>query len=269
MNPFHAIILGIVQGIAEFLPISSSGHLIVTQRILDIKIEDEFLFTFDIVVHLGSLLAILIVFWADIWKLIKNPFCKMTVLLIIGTIPAVFAGVFLQDIMVDNLRSGIWLAAAFTLTGFLMMLADSFPPGTKEESEITYLDALFVGVCQALALPPGISRSGTTITGALSRKIKREAAARYSFLLAIIAIGGAGTLDGVKFIRGNSAALNEIGAAPMIIGFFTSLIVGYFSIRLLLQLIKVCKLKYFAFYLWGLAGLITLDYFIIKIFFVV
>jgi len=263
MNIFEAIILGIVQGIAEFLPISSSGHLIVTQKILNINIDDAYLFTFDIVVHLGSLVAIMIIFRADIWKLIKNPFCKMTALLIIGTVPAVFAGVFFRDAIV-NLRSGIWLAAAFTLTGVLMMAADKFPPGTKEEKDISYLDALFVGICQALALPPGISRSGTTITGALSRKINREAAARYSFLLAIIAIAGAGALDGMKFLRGNAAALHEIGAAALIIGFFTSFAVGFFSIKLLLQLIKACKLKYFAFYLWALAGIIAIDYFVLK-----
>jgi len=267
MSILEAIILGIIQGIAEFLPISSSGHLIVAQNILNIEIEEAYLFTFDIVVHLGSLVAIFIVFWADIWKLIKNPFCKMTLLLIIGTVPAVFAGVFFQDAIVSHLRNGIWLAAAFTVTGFLMMLADSFPQGTKDERDITWFDALIVGVCQALALPPGISRSGTTITGALSRGINREAAARYSFLLAIIAIAGAGALDGVKFIKGDAAAFNALGVAPVLIGFFTSLIVGYLSIRLLLQLIKACKLKYFAFYLWGLAGLIAVDCFVLKMVF--
>ncbi|MCL2047339.1 MAG: undecaprenyl-diphosphate phosphatase [Defluviitaleaceae bacterium] len=267
MNILEAIILGIVQGIAEFLPISSSGHLILMQNVLGISIDEAHLFTFDIVVHLGSLVAILVVFWSDIWKLIKNPFCKMTALLAIGTVPAVISGLFLQDIIVSYLRSGIWLAAAFTVTGFLMLLADSFPQGTKSEDDISYLDALFVGLCQALALPPGISRSGTTITGALSRKINREAAARYSFLLAIIAIGGAGLLDGIKFVRGGGAALETIGAVPLLIGFITSLVVGFLSIKLLLQLIKACKLKYFAYYLWVLAGIITVDYFILKIIF--
>jgi len=265
MTYLQALILGIVQGVAEFLPISSSGHLIVLQRVFGME---EPAMTFDIVVHIGSLVAIAIVFWRDIWELIKNPFSKMTGLLIVGTIPVVVAGFFLRNIMEDNFRTGLWLACAFTVTGVFLLLADKITDTPKEERDITYLDALVVGLFQALALPPGITRSGTTIMGALSRGINRAAAAKFSFMLAIIAIAGAGVLETFQVMR-SDYAFNEgtVGLMQMAIGFMASLVVGYFSIKLLLQLIKACKLRYFSYYVWGLAALILLDYVIVGRFF--
>jgi len=265
MSILHAIILGIVQGITEFLPISSSGHLIVLQRVFGIE---EPLFTFDIAVHIGSLVAILIVFWPDVWALIKKPFSKMTGLLIIGSIPAMILGFIFHQfgIIENNFRTGIWLAAAFTVTGFLLLFADRFTTGTKEERDITWLDALFVGLCQALAIPPGISRSGTTITGALVRGIKREAAAKFSFLLAMIAIAGGGLLEAVSVVRGSDSIVST-GLANIVVGMAASALVGYLAITLLLQLLKACKMKYFSFYLWGLAASIFVDWLIFNHFF--
>ena len=266
MNIWQAIILGIVQGVAEFLPISSSGHLVILHTVFGVDMEDPAFFTFDIVVHLGSLLAIVLVFWNDIWALIKKPFSKMTGLLIVGSIPVVVAALLFGNIIETYLRTGVWLAAAFIVTGFLLLFADRFTAGKKEERDITYVDALIVGCMQALALPPGISRSGTTITGALSRGINRETAARFSFMLAIIAIAGAGAREGLRVFTGGTSTAT-VTAAPMIIGFVTSLVVGYFSIKLLLELIKRCKLRYFSYYVWGLAGLILLDLVIVNQFF--
>jgi len=263
MNIFEAIILGIVQGITEFIPISSSGHLIVLQRVFGIE---EPLFTFDIAVHVGSLAAILIVFWPDVWALIKKPFSKMVGLLIVGSIPAVVVGFIFHQfgIMENNFRTGIWLAAAFTLTGFLLLFADRFTAGTKEERDITWFDALFVGICQALAIPPGISRSGTTITGALTRGINRDAAAKFSFMLAMIAIAGGGLLEAVGLARGSESTA---GFMNIVVGMAASALVGYLAIRLLLKLIKACKLRYFSFYLWGLAALIFVDWLVFNHFF--
>ena len=267
MNLIQAIILGLVQGIAEFLPISSSGHLVLLQHVFRLEIENAYLLTFDIVVHLGSLVAILIVFWPDIWALIKNPFQKMVGLLIIGTIPAVIVGLMFQDFIVNYLRSGLWLAVAFTVTGIILLIADRLPSGTKEKNDITWLDALFVGIAQAFAIPPGISRSGTTIAAALGRGINRQAAAKFSFLLAIIAIAGAGVLDTYELVLGDGAAIYAVGMGNMIVGFIVSAVVGYFSIRLLLKLIHACKLRYFSYYVWVLAALIFVDYLIVNRFF--
>ena len=271
MSVFEAFILGIVQGIAEFLPISSSGHLIVLQRLFGIE---EPHVTFDIFLHIGSLVAIVIVFWRDIWEIIKNPFGKMTWLLVVGSIPAVIGGLilYLTGMLENNFRSGLWLACAFAVTGVFLLIADKTTNTHKEERDITYKDALVVGLFQALALPPGISRSGTTIMGGLGRGINRAAAAKFSFMLAIIAIAGAGLLDLVASLRGSGyeerfADAAHIGIPQMLVGFTASLVVGYFSIRLLLELIRKCRLKYFSFYVWGLAALILVDTFIIGRFF--
>jgi len=263
MNIIQAIILGIVQGITEFLPISSSGHLIVLQRVFGME---EPALTFDIVVHLGTLVSIVAVFWSDIVSIIKKPFGKMTGLLIVGTIPAIIAGFLLRDAVETHFRTGIWLAAAFTVTGFLLILADRFTTGSKTERDITWFDALFIGCCQALAIPPGISRSGTTIAGALGRGLERKTAARFSFLLAIIAITGAGALEAWEVVQ-DGARAEAIGVMPLIFGFLAAALVGYLCIRLLLRLIEACKLKYFSFYLWGLAALILVDYVFINHFF--
>lgn len=300
MTTLQALILGIVQGIAEFLPISSSGHLIVLQRVFGIE---EPHVTFDIFLHVGSLVAIVIVFWKDILEILKNPLSKMTGLLIVGSIPAVVAGVIMytRGILENSFRSGLWLACAFIVTGVFLLLADKILDATKEaasqlpegsgsginsrcsggdwggaplrtEREMTYMDAIVIGFFQALALPPGISRSGTTIMGGLSRGLNRKTAAKFSFMLAIIAIAGAGLLDLVASLRGSGyderfADAAYIGAVPMIVGFVASVVVGYFSIRLLLELINKCKLKYFSFYVWGLAALVLVDYFIVNRFF--
>ena len=263
MTIFQGIILGIVQGIAEFLPISSSGHLVVLQRVFGIE---EPALTFDIIVHLGTLAAILAVFWQDIFALIKKPFSKMTGLLIIGTIPVVIVGFFLRDAVEGFLRGGAWLAAAFAVTGVLLVVADKFTKGHKEDKDITYVDALIIGITQALALPPGISRSGTTITGALARGLNRESAAKFSFMLAIIAIAGAGVLEVFLTVTGDGIT-DSVGVMPMIVGFIASAVVGYFSVKLLLKLIKACKLRYFSYYLWVLAALIFADFWFINRFF--
>ena len=263
MTTLQALILGIIQGVAEFLPISSSGHLVVLQRVFGMEAPA---LTFDVVLHVGSLLAIVLVFWHKIWELIKRPFCKMTGLLIVGTIPAVVVGFLFRDFIENYLRTGIWLAAAFTITGFLLLFADKFTNERKDEGEITCLDALVVGIAQAFALPPGISRSGTTIAAGLGRGIKRTAIAEYSFMLAIIAIAGAGFLELLQVIQGEVAP-GGVGFMPMAVGFVASFVVGYFSIKLLLKLIKACKLRYFSYYVWGLAGWILLDYFIVNMFF--
>jgi len=263
MTTLQAIILGAVQGIAEFLPISSSGHLIVLQRVFGME---EPAMTFDIIVHVGSLLAIIVVFWRDIFAILKNPLQKMTGLLIVGTIPVVVAGFLMRNVMETSFRSGLWLACAFAVTGLFLLLADKIPMGKKEERDVNYLDAIIIGFFQALALPPGISRSGTTIMGALTRGLTRETAAKFSFMLAIISIAGAGTLEAVEVVR-EGELTGTVGVPQLLIGFAVSAIVGYVAIRLLLKLINACKLRYFSFYVWGLAALILADYIIFNRFF--
>ncbi len=265
MNILQAVVLGIVQGIAEFLPISSSGHLVVLERVFGIS---QPVTTFDIVVHLGSLAAVVAVFWADIAALIRKPFCKMTGLLIAGTVPTVIMALFLKDALEGFFRGGLMLAFAFLITGALLIFADRVKEGKKGDGDITYIDALLIGCMQGVGIPPGISRSGATITGALARGLTRETAARFSFLLSIIAIVGAGALEAADLFK-DPAALSSAAAdvVPMIFGFVSSGLVGYLAIQWLLRLIKSCKLKYFACYVAGLAVLIAADTLFTRMFF--
>ncbi|MDR1663339.1 MAG: undecaprenyl-diphosphate phosphatase [Clostridiales bacterium] len=255
MNILQAVVMGIVQGLAEFLPVSSSGHLVVMQRVFGIEEPN---LTFDIVVHLGSLLAVIIVFWQDIAALLKKPLQKMTGLLVVGTVPAVAVAFLFKDQIERVFWNGLPLALAFTVTGVLLVLADKIPAGKKKE--ISYMDALVVGCMQAVGIPPGISRSGATISGALFRGLDRETAARFSFLLSIVAVAGAGALQ-AKDIFTEHVTVATADVLPMIFGFAASAMVGYLAIRLLLRLIKACKLKYFAYYVFALAAFILLDTF--------
>lgn len=263
MNILTAVILGIVQGIAEFLPISSSGHLVVLERVFGIN---EPTLTFDIVVHLGSLTAVIVVFWQDIWTLLRKPFQKMTGLLLVGTIPAVVVGFLFKSQIETLFRNSLLLAAAFVVTGVLLFIADQFKEGRKTEKDITYLDALLIGCMQAVGLPPGVSRSGATITGALTRGLTRETAARFSFLLSIIAITGAGVLQ-LKDIVQEHAVVASADILPLAFGFVASALVGYLAIRLLLRLINACKLRYFSYYVFALAALLVMDTLVTKVFF--
>ncbi|MCL2604595.1 MAG: undecaprenyl-diphosphate phosphatase [Defluviitaleaceae bacterium] len=272
MSVWQAIILGIVQGITEFLPVSSSGHLVVLQRVFGME---EPALTFDIVVHLGSLVSIFAFFWKDIWALIKKPFTKMTGLLIVATIPVVLVGFFARDIVENHLRSPWILAVAFTVTGILLIAADYFSSGSRKggstvrkrvDRDITFTDAAIIGCMQALALPPGISRSGATLAGALGRGLNRETATRFIFFMAIIAIAGAGALEASEWMRGN-VTVDSIGVLPLVIGFLASAAVGYLAISLLLKLLKAAKLRYFSFYVWALAAFILLDMLFLNRFF--
>ena len=261
MEIYQAIILGIVQGVAEFLPISSSGHLLILQTLFDIREPGV---KFEIVVHLGSLCAVIAVFWRDIIELILDPFQKYVRLLIIGTIPAVIVGFLFRDYIDEIFSQALYLALAFIFTGVLLILADNITRVYKRERDITYFDALLVGCMQAVALPPGISRSGATITGGLVVGMRREVAARFSFMLSIIIITAAGTLEAFE-LREANFQIDDI--AHLMVGFFAAAITGYISIRLLLRLITKAKLKYFSLYLFILAALILADGFWFNFFF--
>jgi len=262
MEIWQAVILGIVQGIAEFLPISSSGHLVVLQHIFGIN---EPGITFDIVVHIGTLCAVFAVFWRDILSLIKNPFQKMTAMLIVATLPVVVVGFTLRD-HIEIFQQTFFLAAAFVFTGILLLIADNIKHTNKTIREMTFLDAIIIGCMQAIAIPPGISRSGATITGALVSGLTRETAARFSFLLSIIAIMGAGILEAADIYQSYEGVYR--GDIPaFMVGFITAAVSGYFSIRLLLELIKKAKLKYFAYYVFILAALLLVDRFVFNWFF--
>lgn len=262
MDIFQAVILGIVQGLAEFLPISSSGHLAVFQALFGIK---EASMTFDVILHLGTIIPVFIIYRHEILNLIKNPFQKMTLLLIVATLPAVVITVLFGDFVDELFNTTTYLAFGFFITGCLLLYADSVKGGERKEKDINGLDALIIGCMQAIAIAPAISRSGATITGALSRRINREAAAKFSFLMSIPAILGATVLEVYHLISGDSAL--GIDAAPMLFGFIAAALSGYLAIQFMLKLIKACRLRYFSYYVFAVAAFILFDQLVTRSFF--
>ena len=265
MNILEAVILGIVQGFTEFLPISSSGHLVVARQVFGIE---EQTLSFEIILHLGSLIAVIAVFWKDILDLIKKPFQNLTYMLILATIPAVIVGLFFKQQIEALFEGGIFLAICFIMTGLLLVYSDKIKNNKKYDKDIRVPDALVIGCMQAIAIAPGISRSGSTITAGLHQGLSRETAARFSFLLSIPTILGASVLI-IGDLESSEGGLGLVsaGALPMLFGFLAAMFSGYLSIRFMLDLIKKYKLRYFSYYIFALAGFILADIFVLRMFF--
>jgi undecaprenyl-diphosphatase len=267
MSIFEAIILGAVQGLTEFLPVSSSGHLVLFQKIFGI--EGEALF-FDTMVHVGTLAAVFAVLWRDIWNILRRIIQPLTAYLILATLPAVIAALVFKDHIEKAFASGSFLGFAFLVTSGILVIAEflSRRPGIlKKQDDMNWLDALIVGVLQAAAIIPGVSRSGSTLSGALSRKLDRDFAARFSFLLSIPAILGALVLQIKEIAGGQSGAEAGIGAAPIATGTVTAAIVGFFAVRLMLKIVKERSLIGFAVYTALLGVLVLIDQFGTHLFF--
>lgn len=255
MNILESIVLGIIQGLTEFLPISSSGHLVLAQKLFGLRDVESTALVFDTMVHLGTLVAVFIVFWKDIIYMLKQPFSKLTVLIIAGTLPTIAIALLFKDAIEAAFKSGNTLGIEFVATGFILWYAESKRSGRKKIDDISYIDAALVGTLQGLAIFPAISRSGSTIAGALMRGIERKTAARYSFLLSIPAILGAVVLQGKGILKAG-AGQGSIGILPLGIGTLAACISGYIAIRFMLRLIEKGSLRIFAYYVWILGGII-------------
>ena len=262
MNVIQAAILGLIQGITEFLPVSSSGHLTLFQKLFGLE---EVSMSFDIILHVATLIAVFICYWEDIWRLIKKPFQKTTYLLICATLPTVVIALVFGDIMDEVLGSGNYLGINFIITGLVLIYADTRKNGTKKIKDMTYLDAGVVGIMQGIAICPAISRSGMTISGALARNLNRNSAARFSFLLSIPAILGAMTLTIKDIVSGADQGLSQIGFLPTAIGFIFAAVSGFLAIKFMIRIINKGKLKYFSIYVFILGFLLTIDEFITHI----
>lgn len=261
MTLIQAILLGIIQGITEFLPVSSSGHLVLFQKIFGVA---EPSLTFGIVVHLGTLAAVFVAFWKDIASLIRRPFQKLTYLLIAGTIPTAIIGVVFKDFFEEVFKSGRILGFAFIITGIVLYFADSFNRGRKGIDETSYLNAVFVGVMQGAAILPAVSRSGLTISGALFCNIDRDFAARFSFLLSIPTILGAAVFDMKDLLETGTESLDILNLG---VGFLFAAVFGYISIKYMISILKKGKMRYFSYYVFMLAALILIDQYLTHVFF--
>lgn len=277
MSLVEAIILGIVQGIAEFLPISSSGHLALTQFLLGTP-EDQ-IFFLSVMLHIGTIFSVLVVYWTDLYHItleflkmcwdgirgkglgLDNLYRKLGLLLIVGSIPTALMGIFLKDIFAGIYTSQRVIGFALIATGTLLWTSErtqKFKANKKSLQEMTWLNAVIVGVFQGLAITPGVSRAGATISGALFQGINRETATRYSFLLSFPVILGASLLetrDAIAFGTG------DVSIPMLLVGIFTAFVAGVFAIRTLIRVISKGKLYYFSYYTWTLGiGAIILSF---------
>lgn len=255
MDIIQALILGIVQGITEFLPISSSGHLVLGEEILGLKVDE--LKSFDVVVHVGTLVAIFIYFWKDFVKLLKSLFDKsqkqehkLILYLVLATIPAVLIGLTLEDQIDSMFRNKVAVGIMMAIVGLYFFITEYL--SKQKNSKITLPKAILIGIAQAVALIPGVSRSGSTIATGVLLGIDRVKAARFSFLLGSIAITGAGILTGVKVVKDN---LFIPDTSILLVGFFASVISGLLSVAFLMKFLKKYPLWIFSIYLFIIAVL--------------
>jgi len=267
MEYLYAIIAGLIQGLTEFLPVSSSGHLVVLHDFLKFDFIDNL--AFDVVLHLGTFLALLLFFWPEVVKYFKAFFAsffdwnlghdvnqKMAWYLFAATIPAALAGYLWQDLIETVFRSTQLVAAMLILVGVILYLADHFSQKIKSLDRLVFKDALVMGLAQALALIPGVSRSGITIIAGLTQKLNRQAAARFSFLLSMPVVFGAGVKKTYDLFVGQGVDLNQFWLLSL--GFLAAAISGYYVIKYFLRFLQNHSLKVFAYYrvIFGLLLLI-------------
>ncbi len=264
MTLLQALVLGIVQGATEFLPVSSSGHLVLVPWLFGWEFAD---IAFHVVLHTGTLLAVVIYFRRDLWDLIRaawhgilqrrpfeDPLARQAWLLLLASLPAAAAGFLLEDLVSDALETPLAVSAFLLVTAGLLLISERLGRKDRGARSLRVWDALWIGSAQALALFPGISRSGATIAGGLTRGLRREEAARFSFLLAVPIIFGGTVLALVDFFSKPAVGTQLV---PMLVGFLASAGVGYPAIHLLLTHVRRRPLTGFAVYclLAGMAGL--------------
>ena len=266
MSSIEAIILGLVQGLTEFLPVSSSGHLAIGKALFGIETAD---LSFEIVVHAATVLATIIVFWKDIWKLLcglfkfkMNSETRYIILILISMIPVFIVGMFFKDKVEAIFGSGLLVVGlALIVTATLLFLSETLKsrraalPEGEDSGKVTWKSALWMGLAQAVAVIPGLSRSGSTIATGLLCGVSRKEVARFSFLMVLVPILGEAFLD----VVGGGFSESSVGTLPLILGFLAAFVSGLFACRVMIAIVKKARLKWFAIYcaVVGLACLIS------------
>lgn len=270
MTLFEAIILGLVQGLSEFLPISSSGHLALLQYFFGI--EGESVLTFAVLLHLGTLLSIFAVYYKDIWDLTKelgatikdifmgkgprinaNETRRLGFMIITATIPTGIIGFAFQDLFGELYVSLVAIGVGLLITGTFLWFAERMAHGKKVIQNMKFRDAFLVGIFQSIAICPGISRAGSTIVGGLLSGIKRELAVKFAFLISIPSVLGAVILEApAAFKEGTDAIL----LVPILVGVTIAAISGYIAIKTMIRVVSNKKLYYFSFYTWAVGAFV-------------
>lgn len=272
MTFLQAIFLGLVQGIAEFLPISSSGHLSIFQNFFRIQSAEDGNLFFDVLLHLGTLVSVCLVYRREIMGIIydcidfvrtaghpvpgekkQHSGVRLLVMMFFATLP-LFIVLPVNDLVEKLYYSTAFIGVALLLTGCMLYVADRMPRGSKNEKRMGIKDALIVGVCQAVATVPGLSRSGTTITAGIATGLDRQFAVKFSFLISIPAVLGANLLSFFKAVKAGI----DWSLMPMyLVGMLIAMVSGYFAISLVKYISQKGKFGWFAYYCW-FAGALTL-----------
>ncbi len=273
MTISSAILLGIVQGVAEFLPISSSGHLAILQNLFALSAGEDHLF-FDVLLHLGTLISICVCYWGDIVAMVREVFivlrggrradgtpvqgnlgaARLFMMIVVGTLP-LFLVLPINDKVEELYYITPFIGVALLLTGCMLFVSDKMTPGKRTEKNMRFRDALVIGLCQCVATMPGLSRSGTTITAGIATGLDRNFAMKYSFLLSLPAVLGANLLSFIKAIGSESIDASLIPA--YLIGMLAAMLSGIAAISLMKLIAKKSKFGWFAYYCWG-AGVLTI-----------
>lgn len=277
MGYLEAVILGLVQGLAEFLPISSSGHLALLQNIFGVK-GDQVLF-FTVLLHVGTLISVFIIYWRDICELIaelfltikdlctgkglrlaERPVRKLGVMIIVATIPTALIGLLFNDIFNGLYLSLLAIGIGFLITGVLMFLAERMGSAHKGIEKMNFRNAVFIGVLQGIAIYPGISRSGSTLVGGLTTGLERTFAVKFAFLISIPSILGSVVLELPDAIK---EGIDPQLIGPILAGMAVAAVSGFIAIKTMIQIVSKKKLSYFSYYVWAL-GIFTIAYSFLK-----
>ena len=270
MTIWNAIILGLVQGIAEFLPISSSGHLSVLQNLFHMSTAEDGHMFFDVLLHLGTLISICIVYWHDIVDMFREtirffcdmkkpaaerqqqlPAARMVLMIIIATLP-LFVILPINNYVEQLYYHTFFIGVAFALTGCLLFVSDRMPVGKRTERTMRVKDALIIGVCQAIATIPGLSRSGTTITAGMATGLNRDFAVKFSFMMSLPAVLGANILSLADAIKDGI----DVSLLPAyLVGMVVAMVSGVFAIGLVKRITSKGRFGNFAYYCWGVGAL--------------
>lgn len=263
---FQALVMGIVQGLTEFLPISSSGHLILVPTILGW--HDPFIgsLQFSVMLHMGTLLALLVYFWRDWLALVPagvatvrdrstagDPDRRVAVFIVVATVPAALVGLLFNDFIEQNVRQAGVVAVMLVVGAAILWLADRWGPKLRRIEALGNARAFGIGIAQAFALIPGISRSGISIAAGLFAGLDRESAARFSFLMAAPVIAGAGIFEARKMI---AAGIPSSDVVPLIVGFVAAAVAGFLAIAFLLRYLRTNTMAIFVIYRLVLAALV-------------
>lgn len=270
MELLQALLLGIIQGLTEFLPVSSTGHLLLAEWLMGLSPE-RFGLPFDAALHLGTLTGILAVFWRDFLTMAQsilmaaagktpanNPALQQAGALVLGTVPAVVAGLLLEETVATTLRSPLVVAAMLVVFGGVLLWVERASSQGRDLPDLRWRDALLIGSAQAVALVPGVSRSGVTIAASMALGLRREAAARFTFLLSAPIVAGAGGKQLLDVLRQSGLESLDLLAVGMV----TAGVVGYLAIRFLLRYLASHSLDIFAFYRFALAAVVLAAFFI-------